>query len=377
MAKLYFIALAAASLLPILCEGKPDLLLLPQCPNGLLDQSTINNGILGVVNTRREMLARGMQTNGKQFDLLPAATNMTQLAWSCQLELEAIKALENVCNTANPSRPNSGGKASIYVENTVVFEKIDKLRVRFHSVADEESRRDLLDSLTWSILSPLFSTRSRNGSAATESVYLFEKECTYTCTKFQGVVSAEIFFAQNLREILSKVDTFVGFQFTRSGSVKINPIYRAEKGIKDYANLVRATNTEIGCALTGCLATPTNQNIIYCILNGMSIKKGDAIYQGTERNTEGCKEVTCPREFRCNPNTLLCYNTTATSTSTPTTISTTTITSTTSTTTTTTKPASSQAQFPTGASSRCSHPYAKKMTDALRTSYEDKHNFRR
>ncbi|EYB93979.1 hypothetical protein Y032_0177g615 [Ancylostoma ceylanicum] len=137
MAKLYFIALAAASLLPILCEGKPDLLLLPQCPNGLLDQSTINNGILGVVNTRREMLARGMQTNGKQFDLLPAATNMTQLAWSCQLELEAIKALENVCNTANPSRPNSGGKASIYVECVHLRRhcnhRVNKKFVSFHA----------------------------------------------------------------------------------------------------------------------------------------------------------------------------------------------------------------------------------------------------
>ncbi|EYC15019.1 hypothetical protein Y032_0038g3585 [Ancylostoma ceylanicum] len=38
--------------------------------------------------------------------------------------------------------------------------------------------RDLLDSPTWSILSSPLSPRSRNGFAASESVYLFEKECT-------------------------------------------------------------------------------------------------------------------------------------------------------------------------------------------------------
>ncbi|EPB74003.1 SCP-like protein [Ancylostoma ceylanicum] len=157
------------------------------------------------------MLARGMQTNGKQFDLLPAATNMTQLAWSCQLELEAIKALENVCNTANPSRPNSGGKASIYVD------------------------------------------------------------------KFQGVVSAEIFFAQNLREILSKVDTFVGFQFTRSGSVKINPIYRAEKGIKDYANVAWAATKNVGCSIVKC--TTDDRYVSVCRYTPSGNIVGESIYK--------------------------------------------------------------------------------------------------
>ncbi|EYB91621.1 hypothetical protein Y032_0204g1900 [Ancylostoma ceylanicum] len=55
-----------------------------------------------------------------------------------------------------------------------LFEKIDGLSVRFHSVAAAESRRDLLDPLTWSMLSPHPSPRSRSGSAVTESVYLFE-----------------------------------------------------------------------------------------------------------------------------------------------------------------------------------------------------------
>ncbi|EYB99693.1 hypothetical protein Y032_0120g890 [Ancylostoma ceylanicum] len=55
-------------------------------------------------------------------------------------------------------------------------QKVDGLRVRFHGVAAAESRRDLLDSPTWSILSPPLSPKSRNGSAASESVYLFE-EC--------------------------------------------------------------------------------------------------------------------------------------------------------------------------------------------------------
>ncbi|KAL6740560.1 hypothetical protein Aduo_013904 [Ancylostoma duodenale] len=63
-----FIALAVASLLPALCEGKPKLLLL--CPGGYLDKDTIDNGILNPVNARRAKLALGTQKNGR--DGIPA-----------------------------------------------------------------------------------------------------------------------------------------------------------------------------------------------------------------------------------------------------------------------------------------------------------------
>ncbi|EYC31353.1 hypothetical protein Y032_0004g2110 [Ancylostoma ceylanicum] len=74
--------------------------------------------------------------------------------------------------------------------------KVDGLRVRFHGVAAAESRRDLLDSPTWSILSTPLSPKSRNGSAASESVSLFEKECMIghslttaaTCSSWIGPV---------------------------------------------------------------------------------------------------------------------------------------------------------------------------------------------
>ncbi|EYC33571.1 hypothetical protein Y032_0002g867 [Ancylostoma ceylanicum] len=64
---------------------------------------------------------------------------------------------------------------TIHVQS--LSKRVDGLLVRFHGVAASESRRDLLDSPTWSIFSPPLSPRSRNGSAALESVYLFEKEC--------------------------------------------------------------------------------------------------------------------------------------------------------------------------------------------------------
>ncbi|EYC23415.1 hypothetical protein Y032_0015g2638 [Ancylostoma ceylanicum] len=54
------------------------------------------------------------------------------------------------------------------------------LRVRFLIVAAAESRWDLLDPLTWSMLSPHPSFRSRRDGADAQSVYLFEKDCTCT-----------------------------------------------------------------------------------------------------------------------------------------------------------------------------------------------------
>ncbi|EYB88203.1 hypothetical protein Y032_0251g189 [Ancylostoma ceylanicum] len=53
---------------------------------------------------------------------------------------------------------------------------------RFLSVTSAESRRDLLDPLTWSILLLHLSFWSRRDSPAIESVYLFEKDCTFGTT---------------------------------------------------------------------------------------------------------------------------------------------------------------------------------------------------
>ncbi|EYC34013.1 hypothetical protein Y032_0001g2 [Ancylostoma ceylanicum] len=65
---------------------------------------------------------------------------------------------------------------------TVLVKKIDGLRVRFHGVAAPELRWDLLDPLTCSILSAHLLFRSRRECVFMQSVYLFEKDCTY-CQK--------------------------------------------------------------------------------------------------------------------------------------------------------------------------------------------------
>ncbi|EYC40595.1 hypothetical protein Y032_0605g573 [Ancylostoma ceylanicum] len=61
------------------------------------------------------------------------------------------------------------------VRLTVLVKKIDRMCVRFLSVAAAESRRDLYDPLTFSMLSSHLSSRSRRNFAVTESVYPFEK----------------------------------------------------------------------------------------------------------------------------------------------------------------------------------------------------------
>ncbi|EYC42593.1 hypothetical protein Y032_0526g2955 [Ancylostoma ceylanicum] len=52
----------------------------------------------------------------------------------------------------------------------ILVEKIDGLRVRFLSVAAAESLRDLLDPLSWGMLSPHSSFRFRRDSAVAQSV---------------------------------------------------------------------------------------------------------------------------------------------------------------------------------------------------------------
>ncbi|EYC03290.1 hypothetical protein Y032_0095g2854 [Ancylostoma ceylanicum] len=81
MIKLSLIAVAVASLLPALGEGKPVVFVPPQClPSGHLDRNTIESGVITPINERRLKLPKGEQKNGLDGGLLPPATNMTLLA---------------------------------------------------------------------------------------------------------------------------------------------------------------------------------------------------------------------------------------------------------------------------------------------------------
>ncbi|RCN43045.1 hypothetical protein ANCCAN_11005 [Ancylostoma caninum] len=86
MANLNFTALAIASVLLALCEGRPVTFVQPQCqPNGYLDKTTIDNGILQPINDERAKVAKHEQQNGMSpTQKLPPATGMTQLV-SCFL----------------------------------------------------------------------------------------------------------------------------------------------------------------------------------------------------------------------------------------------------------------------------------------------------
>ncbi|RCN43040.1 SCP-like protein [Ancylostoma caninum] len=110
MAKLYFIGLAIASLLSSLCEGKPVVLLTPQCPGGYLDQSTINTGVLDPINAARQKVVNGAQANGPGGSNLPAGKDLTQLSWDCSLEQTAIKAMnDGQCPETEPANPGDKG----------------------------------------------------------------------------------------------------------------------------------------------------------------------------------------------------------------------------------------------------------------------------
>ncbi|EYB93975.1 hypothetical protein Y032_0177g611 [Ancylostoma ceylanicum] len=74
----------------------------------------------------------------------------------------------------------------------------------------------------------------------------------------------------------------------RHGTVTSNPVYSGDDLLLGYADLVRATNTEIGCAMNMC-SGPDGEPVItfYCLLNGKTIKENEEIYQGTTVNEGG------------------------------------------------------------------------------------------
>ncbi|KIH55922.1 hypothetical protein ANCDUO_13908 [Ancylostoma duodenale] len=79
-----------------------------------------------------------------------------------------------------------------------------------------------------------------------------------------------------------------------------------------------------------------------------NITNGEPLYMGTTKNTDGCKEVTCPAGYACNDATLLCERSATTSSSTSASTSSSTASSTSASGATTTIAPSPQAQFPTG-----------------------------
>ncbi|KIH55923.1 hypothetical protein ANCDUO_13909 [Ancylostoma duodenale] len=74
----------------------------------------------------------------------------------------------------------------------------------------------------------------------------------------------------NLIAWLKKAD-FNAFPVTTKGTVISYPTYNGNADLLPYSNLVRATNTEIGCVLERCPATSTVSTkliTLYCVLNG-------------------------------------------------------------------------------------------------------------
>ncbi|KAL6740502.1 hypothetical protein Aduo_013852 [Ancylostoma duodenale] len=148
--------------------------------------------------------------------------------------------------------------------------------------------------------------------------------------------------------------------------------------MEELFQLTQPANTKIGCAFKKC--TTANWSNVYCVLNSRPIKDGDVIYNVGTAGT--C--IDCPTGTGCDPTSNLCIPlsslppTSPEATTTPSTSATapTTTTAAATTTTTTTPPTSPEAGFPSGASCRCSHPLASRMTDALRNEYERLHNFR-
>ncbi|KIH56345.1 SCP-like protein [Ancylostoma duodenale] len=247
MAKLNLIALAIASLLPALCEGKPVFFIQPLCPGGYLDKGTIEDNVLKLINTRRQALAQGTQKNGSggKPKKLPPATNMTKISWSCDLEQKAVKTINGNCvNQASPVIPNNG-----------------------EGLADGNCV-----SLKFAIQLP-YSTQKHARFSDNEYVLSAPELGTPRESFVSGVDygnTVENAIQGNFNAWLKKAD-FNPFPVTTKGTVISYPTYNGDVHLWPYSNLVRATNTEIGCVLERCPPTSTVTTkliTLYCVLNG-------------------------------------------------------------------------------------------------------------
>ncbi|RCN50429.1 SCP-like protein [Ancylostoma caninum] len=75
------------------------------CQGGVMNQTYIDSHI-NKINTYRTKLIKGEQENGVTGAMLPKGKNINKIAWSCDLELAAIKAVGGKCVTMKPATPS-------------------------------------------------------------------------------------------------------------------------------------------------------------------------------------------------------------------------------------------------------------------------------
>ncbi|KIH56966.1 SCP-like protein, partial [Ancylostoma duodenale] len=191
----------------------------------------------------------------------------------------------------------------------------------------------------------------------------------YLVSYADGLPNSPVVMETLFKQTLAEIDNNALAGVTPGAS---QVIYKPDivENLLNYFTLMRPTNTRIGCAWRKCTNVDGDDMInVYCRLNSQQLKDGDVIYNV---GTAGvCSD--CPTGTSCDRFTKLCVSATSVPTTSPA--------PTTKTTSppapTTTPPTSPEANFPSGASSRCSHPLASRMTDTLRSEYERMHNFRR
>ncbi|EPB74246.1 SCP-like protein [Ancylostoma ceylanicum] len=99
---------------------------------------------------------------------------------------------------------------------------------------------------------------------------------------------------QFISEEIDDIDTYA-LQDVGSASVK----YKDDPYTRAYANLIRATTTQIGCTKKIC--TDIQQYILYCITNQKSLVNGDIIYE-----VGVAEQCICPTGTICDPTSKLC-----------------------------------------------------------------------
>ncbi|KAL6740505.1 hypothetical protein Aduo_013855 [Ancylostoma duodenale] len=272
MARLYFLAIAAASLLPHLCQGTS------MCTGGDVDQSEAND-VLKLINDRRKKLVDGTQEKGRSGKKLPAAKGMTAINGSGQ-----ARSQTQTGNRPEAVKPFRTDLSVFSFENKAENGRV-KMRCELENDAKEGLKNHSCDEE--------FPPTDPKGRAR-----LFMSD-------YDNYADPDI--STFIKTNLDFIDNFALEDVTNT-SVK----YKEEGFTYLYSQAMRATTTEIGCTLKRCKIGGFDMFAAYCLTNQPTLKNGEVIYEVGKAGE--CMD--CPAGTTCDPNNKLCVTVTTTTTTT-------------------------------------------------------------
>ncbi|EYC30783.1 hypothetical protein Y032_0004g1768 [Ancylostoma ceylanicum] len=282
MVRPFFSALAIILLFPRLCEGY-----LPLCPGGNLHKEAIEEKILKPVNHRRQGLIEGWQQNGKTGKNLPPATDMTKLRripdvsdarsiWSKNI-IASIGAIRfPVAKPRRCSKNRISKRKALQGNHRLDRTAVVNVDVQQHHI------KNGISCFRWHLAFRRSQLNLSDGPPHDDTIgrtLISYAERSWCATEDGSLASIHKFYYPSgdiLGNVIQSYLLQINLHHLDVDADAHNVYYNGDEQLKTYANLVRSTNTEIGCAIKGC-DNPANdpdlgEVVMCCVLNSRGVK---------------------------------------------------------------------------------------------------------